>query len=106
MPSLDRGVARALGETLDAILDVPERLKAGLDFGCRNPLQDIGGDGVSQAVQIIDELTARLGQKQAVGPAVARIGPALQKSVIDQPIQQPDQRNWLQFKDFREIDLR
>ena len=46
------------------------------------------------------------GQEQAVGAAVAGIVPALQKSVLDQAIEQPHQRDRLQFQHFRQIDLR
>src|SRR5260370_33039252 len=56
-----RDVVARVSEALDALLDVSERLQAGLDCLGRNILQHIGRDRVAQAVEIIDELTAARG---------------------------------------------
>jgi hypothetical protein len=99
-------VAGRLGQALDPVLDVSERLKAGLDCGRWNILQHIDGDGVAQTVEIVDKLAAARGEKQTVGPAIPGVMTPLEQTVFDQPIEQAHQRDWLQFKHVSQIDLR
>ena len=60
---LGRDIATRLGEALDPLLDVAERLEAGFDRVDRDISQHVGCDGVAQTVEIIDELTAACGEK-------------------------------------------
>ena len=101
-----RDVAGRHGKTLDPLLDVPERLKRGLDCLGRDVLQDVGCDGVAQTIEIVDKLAAGTGQEELVGATILGIVPALQKTVLDQTIEQAHQRDRLQFKHVGQIDLR
>src|SRR5258708_18881647 len=101
-----RDVVARFSEALDALLDVSERLQAGLDCLGRDILQHIGRDRVAQAVEIIDELTAARGEKQPVGAPVLRVVAPLEQTVLDQAIEQAHQRDRLQFKHVGQIDLR
>ena len=46
------------------------------------------------------------GQEQPVGAAIPGIVPALQQTVLDQTVEQPHQRDRLQFEHVGQIDLR
>src|SRR5712692_10672622 len=94
--------AGRFNEAFDSLLDVPERPEAGFDGRRGDILQNIGRDGVAQAVEIIDKLAAARREKQAVGPAISGIGPPLEKTVLDQT----HQRDRLQLKHLGQIDLR
>src|SRR5450432_4186177 len=99
-------VAGRFGTRLDPLLDVSERLQAGFNGLLGNVLQHIGGDGIAQTIEIVDELTAARGEVQFVGAAILRIVPSLQQTVLDQPIEQPHQRDRLQLQNVSEVDLR
>ena len=103
---LRRDVARVFAEPLDPLLDLFERFETGPDGGIRNFLQHIDRNRVAQAVEIVDQLTAGAGQEQPVGPAVFWVRPSLQEAVLDQAVEQADQRDRLQLKDVRQVDLR
>src|ERR1700722_7892312 len=58
--SLGGDIAGMLAKALDAILDADQRLETRLDRIRGNILQDIGRDGITQTVEIVDELAAAL----------------------------------------------
>ena len=60
---LDRDIGRGLASTLDVLLDVHQRLETGLDRIGGNVAQNIGCDGIAQAVEIVDQLAAARCQK-------------------------------------------
>src|SRR5471030_73682 len=103
---LGRDVARMLGKPFDAVLDVPQRSETGLDRGRGNLLQHIRRDGVAKTVEIVDKLAAGAREKQAVGPAISGIGPPLQEPMLDQAVEQANQRDRLQLEHVGEVDLR
>ena len=70
-----------------------------------NVVQHVGCDRIAQAVEIVDKLPAARGQKQPVGAAILRIVPPLEQAMLDQPVEQPHQRDRLQFEHVGEIDL-
>ena len=80
--------------------------KTGPDRRVRNLLQHIDRNRVAQTVEIVDQLTAGAGQEQPVGPAVFWIRAPLQQPVLDQAVEQADQRDRLQFQHVGQIDLR
>ena len=92
---LGRDVAGGFGKALDAVLDIPKRLETGLDLFGRQILQHIGRNGVAQTVEVIDQLAASRREKQPVGPSIPGIVPPLEKTVLDQAIEQADQRDRL-----------
>jgi len=57
-------------------------------------------------VELIDKLTATRREKQSVGASILGVVPSLEKTVLDQSIEQAHQRDRLQFKHIRQIDLR
>ncbi|CCE06680.1 hypothetical protein BRAS3843_1780051 [Bradyrhizobium sp. STM 3843] len=97
---------RRIGQRLDALLELAQRGQAGRDRLIGNPIQHVGSDRVPEIVEIIDEPASRVRQVQPVGAAVLGIVPALEQALLNQPVQQPHQRDRLQFQHFREIDLR
>src|ERR1700676_481528 len=80
--------AGRLAKSLDPLLDVSERLEAGFNRLGRDVLQHVGCDGIAQAIEIVDQLSAARGKKQPVGAAVPRIVAALEQTVLDQTIEQ------------------
>src|SRR5262245_51075279 len=104
--SLRRDMPGRLGQFLDPLLDVAQRAETGLKRIRPHVLQDIGRNRISQAVEIIDELPAARRQEQAIGTPVLRIVPPFQQTVLDEAIEQPHQRDRLQFENVGEIDLR
>ena len=103
---LGRDVAARLGKALDPLLDVCERCEAGFDRLGRDVLQNVCCNGVAQAVEIIDKLTAARCEKQSVSASIPGVVPSFEKTVLDQTIEQAHKRDRLQFKYIREIDLR
>src|SRR6202165_2259979 len=101
-----RDIAGSLGKALDPLLDVFERFEAGFNRVGRDILQHIGCNSVAQTVEIIDKLTAALREEQPVGASIPGIVPPLEKTMLDQTIEQAHQRDRLQFKDIGQIDLR
>src|SRR5689334_18038228 len=97
---------RSLAETLEAFLDVDQRVQARLDRFVRNVAEHIRCNRVTQTVEVVDKLTAAPGQEQAVGATVPGVGPTLQQSVFDQAIEQTHKRNRLQLQHIGKIDLR
>src|SRR5262249_376196 len=53
-----------------------------------------------------DELFAAGREKQPIGPTVLRIVPALEQAMLDEPVEQPHQRDRLQLQYVGEVDLR
>src|SRR5258708_18159788 len=49
------------GEALDSLLDVAERLQTGFNRAVRDFLQHIRGDGITQAVEVVNKLPAAPG---------------------------------------------
>src|SRR5581483_8034192 len=84
-----RDVIGWIGLRLDALLDLAQRIEAGLNGLIRQVMQDVDRNRIAQAVEIVDELPAALREEQAVGAAVFRIMPALEQSMFDQTIEQP-----------------
>src|ERR1700722_4407417 len=84
--SLRRDI-RMFGKALDAILDVSECVETGSERAVGDVLHYVHRNGVAQAIEIVDELTAGIGQKETVGAAILRIVPPLQKAVLDQTIE-------------------
>src|SRR6476646_9758208 len=64
-----------LGEALDPLLDVAERLERGLDRCRGNVLQYLFGDGIAQAVEVVDELAAGGGRGDRAGAPEVRARP-------------------------------
>src|SRR5689334_7587158 len=91
---------------LDAILDRAQRIERRLQRWGRKITHHVGGDRIAQAVEIVDELPAFRGEKQAVGAAVLRIVTPLEQAMFDEAIEQPHQRDRLQLEHIGEIDLR
>jgi hypothetical protein len=102
--SLGRDI-RMFRKALDAILDVSECVETGLERAGGNILRYVHRNGVAQAIEIVDELTAGICQKETVGAAILRIMPSLQKAMLDQTIEQAHQRDRLQLKYVGQIDL-
>ena len=87
-------------------MKVKSRIGAtGFDRRHGNILQHIVRNGFAQAIEIIGKLTAGRREKQAVGPAIPGVVPALDQAVLDQPIEQTYQRDRLQLEHLGQIDL-
>src|ERR1700730_19464488 len=80
---LRRDVAGRIGQSLDPLLDVLQRLEAGFDRGVGKVAQNIRCNGVAQAVEVIDQLTSACGEKQPVGAAVLGVVAPLKQAVLD-----------------------
>src|SRR5246127_4236727 len=90
-----RDVAGRIRQCLDPLLDVAQRSQTDLDRFVGNIRQHIGSDGIAQAVETVDELSAARGQKQPVGAAVLGIVAPLEQPMLDEPVQEPHQRDRL-----------
>lgn len=98
-------VAGRFGQKLDALLDVLQHPKAGFDCLFGDVPENVRGNVVAKTVEIIDELASLFGEEQPVGAAVLGIMAPLEQAVFDQTVEQPDQRDRLQLKHIREINL-
>ena len=98
-------MAGRIGQRLDPLLDVLQRLEAGLDRRVGNVLQNIRCDGVAQAIEIIDKLASARGEKQPVGAPVPGVVAPFEQAMLDQTVEQPHQRDRLQFEHVGQIDL-
>src|SRR4051812_20270652 len=103
---LRRHVISRAGLRLDAVLDIPQRLEAGGDRLVGNVVEDVGRNHVAQAVQVVDETAASLGQEQSVRAAISGVVTSLEQALLHQAVEQPHERDRLQFEYFSEIDLR
>src|SRR5207248_6046979 len=103
--SLRGDVAGQIGQPLDPLLDVLQHLEAGLDRRVGNVLQNIRCDCVAQAIEVVDKLASARGEKQPVGAPVPGVVAPLEQAVLDQTVEQPHQRDRLQFKHVSQIDL-
>src|SRR6516165_11511270 len=103
--SFGRNVVRRRRRRLDALFDLAQRGKGGLDRIVRHVTQNIDCNCVGEPVEIIHEPTALSGQEQPVGAPVLGIVPTLQQTVLNQTVEQPYQRDRLQLEHVCEIDL-
>src|SRR6201992_2589611 len=85
-------------KTLDTFLDVEQCIQGGLDRSDRHALQHVGCISVAQAVEIVDELAASIGQEQTVCATILGVMTTLDQTVLEQPVKQPHQRDRLQLK--------
>ncbi len=104
-PLFGGDVTRRLGQGFDTLLDVSQRLEAGFDGGSRNVLQHVNRNGVAQTIKIIGQLSPICGEKQAVSPPIPGVAAALNKTVLDQPVKQTNQRDRLQLEHIGQVHL-
>src|SRR3982074_2204680 len=101
-----RNIAGRFGKALDPFLDVSKRLQAGFNGVGRHVPQHVRCNGVAQTVEIVDKLPAARGKEQPVGASIPGVVPPLEKSVLDQTIEQAYQGDRLQFQHVGQVDLR